>query len=108
MTYLLISIPFLIFGTTIFLLKLRRIPKLLAVFAMTASMLLVLTIVFDNLMVWAGLFGFGAGHHLGIMIGRIPIEDLFYPLFAALIIPALWLPDHQSTQDPTKREGKNE
>lgn len=92
MTYVLFSIPFIFIGLGIFIFKLQRIPKLLVITGITAVVLMVLTIIFDNLMVWAGLFGFGEGNHLGIMIGRIPIEDLLYPLFAVLLIPALWLP----------------
>lgn len=53
-------------------------------------MLFALTIIFDNLMVAAGLYEFGHATTLGVNIGRIPVEDLFYPLFTALVVTAVW------------------
>lgn len=77
----------------LFVLKLQSgTPKLLPITAVSALALCSLTIIFDNLMVWADLFGYGDTQHLGIWLGLIPLEDLFYPLFAVLLIPALWLP----------------
>ncbi len=53
--------------------------------------LLVLTAVFDNIMIASGLFDY-AGHTLnGIRVGLAPIEDFAYPGAAALLLPGLWL-----------------
>ncbi len=93
MTYLLMSIPFMLVAVIAFLLKRRNgTRKITLVTGLTTVILFVLTIIFDNIMVWADFFGYGDTQHLGIWIGLIPIEDLFYPLFCALLIPAIWLP----------------
>ncbi|MGB4780329.1 lycopene cyclase domain-containing protein [Microbacterium sp.] len=52
--------------------------------------LLILTIVFDNIMIAAGLFTYDAARISGIRIGSMPVEDLAYPLAATIILPALW------------------
>ncbi|AGF71717.1 lycopene cyclase domain-containing protein [Corynebacterium halotolerans] len=90
MTYLLISLPFLILGAVVWLVRRNSVPRQLAVTALVAAVLLVLTAIFDNLMIWADLFGYGDAQRLGPQIGLAPVEDFFYPLFAALIIPAVW------------------
>ena len=47
------------------------------------------TIVFDNIMISLGLFGYGNGTLLGAYIGLMPIEDLAYPAIAVLLIATL-------------------
>lgn len=55
-----------------------------------AVVLCLLTVVFDTVMIAAGLFRYGEGTLLGVEIGRAPIEDLSYPLAAVLLMPAVW------------------
>lgn len=64
-------------------------PSLRAV-AWTFAVLTVMTIVFDNLMIAAGLFEFADEHLVGLRFGRAPVEDLGYPLAVVLLLPALW------------------
>lgn len=90
MTYLLISLPFLILGVILWVLRRNSAPRQLAVTAIVAVILLVLTAIFDNLMIWGELVGYGDAQRLGLQIGFVPIEDFFYPLFVALIVPAFW------------------
>lgn len=90
MTYLLISLPFLILGVVLWMWRRNSAPHQLAVTAIVTVILLVLTAIFDNLMIWAELVGYGDAQRLGLQIGLVPIEDLFYPLFVALIVPAFW------------------
>jgi len=53
--------------------------------------LMVLTAIFDNVMIASGLFDY-AGHTLnGLHMGLAPIEDFAYPLAAGLLLPGLWL-----------------
>lgn len=59
--------------------------------AATLVALLVLTIVFDNLMIAADLFRYDDEHTSGLTIGRAPVEDLAWPVAAALGLPALAL-----------------
>jgi lycopene cyclase domain-containing protein len=52
--------------------------------------LLVLTAVFDNVMIAVGLFGYRPGTLSGLSVGLAPIEDFAYPVVAAVLLPALW------------------
>lgn len=85
MTYLVISVPFLLAALALWA---RVRPWKLT--ATVAGVLFLLTVIFDNLMVAAGLYQFGHATTLGLDIGRIPVEDLFYPLFTSLVVTALW------------------
>lgn len=85
MTYLLISLPFLIVGLAVAAWRRQYV-----VTAVVAVVLIVLTIIFDNLMIWAELVGYGDAQRLGLHIGLVPVEDLFYALVVALIVPAVW------------------
>lgn len=66
----------------------RRIP--LAPTVITATVLVVLTIVFDNLMIAAGLFAYADAEIWGLRIGWAPVEDLAYPLALAVMLPGVW------------------
>ena len=64
----------------------------LAVLGMALGIMLVLTAVFDNVMIAAGLFDYGEQTLLGLYLGRAPVEDFLYPLAAVILMPALcWL-----------------
>lgn len=52
--------------------------------------LLVLTLVFDNIMIMLGLFTYAPDKIIGLHVVLAPIEDFMYPLLAALLVPALW------------------
>ncbi len=58
---------------------------------LTAVALLVLTAVFDNVMIAADLFRFEESRLSGVKIGLAPIEDFAWPLAAATGLPALAL-----------------
>ncbi len=90
MTYLLISVPFLVVGLVLAGRHLRAAPRQWAVTALVLTVLVVLTVIFDNLMILGDLVGYGEAQRLGPRVGLVPVEDLFYPLFAALVVPALW------------------
>ncbi|MDO5511639.1 lycopene cyclase domain-containing protein [Corynebacterium sp.] len=88
--YLLISLPFLALGLALAWWRRDIAPRQFTVTALVMAVLLVLTAVFDNLMIWADLVGYGEQQRLGLHLGLVPVEDFFYPIFAALLIPALW------------------
>lgn len=52
--------------------------------------LLLLTTVFDSVMIAAGLIVYHTGRILGMYVGKAPLEDFAYPLVAALVLPCLW------------------
>jgi lycopene cyclase domain-containing protein len=64
---------------------------LAAALGITAVVLLVLTAVFDNVMIAAGLFWYNPERISGAFIGSAPLEDFAYALAAVLLLPALWL-----------------
>ena len=61
-----------------------------AAIAVAIAALAVLTAVFDNVMIAAGLFDYGHDLLSGIYVGLAPIEDFAYPLAGVLLLPALW------------------
>jgi lycopene cyclase domain-containing protein len=52
--------------------------------------MLILTAVFDNLIILAGIVGYDETKLMGISIGVIPIEDFAYTVVAVLLVPAIW------------------
>lgn len=57
--------------------------------AVTVVTLLVLTVVFDSLMILADLFRFDESSLLGVRLWHAPLEDLAWPLAAGLLLPSL-------------------
>lgn len=55
----------------------------------TIAVLLVLTVVFDSLMILADLFRFDETSLVGVRLWQAPVEDLAWPLAAGLLLPAL-------------------
>ncbi|MFD5821511.1 lycopene cyclase domain-containing protein [Nesterenkonia xinjiangensis] len=66
-------------------------PGMVRACAFAAVVLLVLTAVFDNVMIAVGLFTYAEDGISGIRVGLAPIEDFAYPLAAVILLPALWL-----------------
>ena len=88
MTYLLVSLPFVLLAALALVGARRRVEPRAVVLTLVA--LLVLTAVFDNLMIAAGLVDYDSTHITGLRLGIAPLEDFTYPLAAALGLPALW------------------
>ncbi|MBX3195235.1 MAG: lycopene cyclase domain-containing protein [Schumannella sp.] len=91
MTYLALSIPFLAVAGAVLLAAVlaRRSPRWWAV-ALTALGALVLTAVFDNLLVVTGVVGYDEALISGVRFGDAPVEDFAYTLAAVIALPALW------------------
>lgn len=64
---------------------LRLRPTLVA-----AAVLVLLTAVFDNLMIAADLFWYSPETLSGVRLGLAPVEDFSYPLAVAIGLPAVW------------------
>lgn len=91
MTYLVLDVIFVgVAVTGLLLARLAGARASVRAIAWTFAVLVVMTIVFDNLMIAAGLFEFDEDQLVGLMFGRAPVEDLGYPLAVALLLPALW------------------
>ncbi|MBM9458922.1 lycopene cyclase domain-containing protein [Nocardioides sp. zg-536] len=94
MTYPLLALPFLALAATVLAVAaLRHRPgvRWWRATGLTMLSLLVLTVVFDNVMIAADLFRYSEEHLLGLHVGLAPIEDLAWPLAAGLGLPAVQL-----------------
>jgi lycopene cyclase domain-containing protein len=98
-TYPLIVLPFVVVTAVVVALSARRpgFSRRMRSSAVAAVILLVLTAVFDNVMIALDLFTYPPEHLSGWRIGLAPIEDFSYPLCAAFGLPALFalLPTRQ-------------
>jgi len=92
MTYGLIVLPFAAVTVAAVLLTLRRprFGRRMAASGVAAAVLVVLTAVFDNLMIAADLFSYPPELISGARIGLAPIEDFAYAVCAAFLIPAVF------------------
>ena len=90
-TYLLVDAVFLAPCVIVQAVLWRRRPPGHARALVLATLgLILLTVVFDSLMIAGGLFTYAPERISGIRIGLAPVEDLAYPLAAALLGTALW------------------
>ncbi|ALJ18448.1 prenyltransferase [Microbacterium sp. No. 7] len=93
MTYGLLSAGFLIVALLVGMVLAGRAGRpgvRWAAVAITIGALIVLTAVFDSLMIALDLFHYAPEHTSGVVIGRAPVEDFAYPLAIAVLLPALW------------------
>jgi lycopene cyclase domain-containing protein len=93
MTYALICVPFLVVAAVATVLSARRpdFARRMAASGVAAFVLIVLTALFDNVMIAAGLFTYPESHLLGVKVGLAPIEDFAYPLCAAFAVPSVYV-----------------
>ncbi|MDR7189474.1 lycopene cyclase domain-containing protein [Microbacterium sp. BE35] len=92
MTYSLIVVPFVVITVIVALLTARRpaFGRRMTASVIAAGVLVVLTAVFDNVMIAAGLFTYPETLISGVRIGLAPIEDFAYPVCAAFLVPAVF------------------
>ena len=86
-TYLIMNIFFLV---CVFVIFLQYFVKPTKSTFITLGVLLVLTAVFDSIIIGAGIVAYDTDKILGLYIGFAPVEDFFYAILAILIVPALW------------------
>jgi lycopene cyclase domain-containing protein len=102
MTYTLLNLAFLIPAAILALIATLRAHdrrRFLRGLGLTLVVVLVLTAIFDNIMIGIGLVAYEREHLSGIFIGIAPIEDFSYAVFAAVVLPSLWSllrPSHRS------------
>lgn len=89
MTYWLLNAIFLAPVLIIGILAARRLrwPAL----GITAAILLVMTAVFDNIMISVGLVDYAPDLISGAFIGVAPLEDFAYAVAAIVGLPSLWV-----------------
>jgi len=87
-TYVILTISVLaIFALYALLMRkwLKAKPLILA-----ASVMLLLTLVFDNLIIGTGIVDYDPEKISGVRLGVAPIEDFAYTLVALVLIPSLF------------------
>ena len=90
-TYLWLSLGVLVPVAGVSLVVLARAGRAVLRAALAATVVLVLmTAVFDNVIVGTGIVGYDPARILGARIGVAPVEDFAYAIAAALALPALW------------------
>ena len=95
MTYLLMSLPFIAVAVVVFVFGAVHarhrdaLSPYLSGWAVATASLVVLTVIFDNVMMAAGFFDYGREQISGARLGLIPIEDLMYPIAGALLLSGL-------------------
>ena len=55
-----------------------------------AIVLIILTAVFDNAIIYLDVVDYHTDKLLNLYIGKAPVEDFFYALLAVFLIPAVW------------------
>lgn len=91
MTYWLLNLAFLAVVAVVAIAALiaRRAPRWRLV-GLTAIVVVVMTAVFDNVLVGAGIVAYDPARISGIRIGVAPIEDFAYAIAAVVLLPSLW------------------
>lgn len=56
----------------------------------TLLFLLILTLIFDNIIISLDIVAYNSDVILGYYIGKAPLEDFLYALLAVIIVPLLW------------------
>ena len=67
----------------------RRLPWRAVLITLAA--VLVLTAIFDNVIIGIGLVAYDDALLSGVRVGLAPIEDFAYTLSVAAIIPCVWM-----------------
>ncbi len=91
MTYWLLNLPFLaVVGLVAVAAVLTRRAHRWRAIGLTAIVLLLLTAVFDNILVATGIVGYDPALISGVLIGVAPVEDFAYAVAAVVLLPSLW------------------
>lgn len=90
MMYSILLLPFVAAAIVLVIAAYRRDRRGWAALAIGIVVILVLTVVFDSIMILVDLFRFDDELLLGIRVGAAPLEDLAYALVAVLTVAALW------------------
>lgn len=86
-TYLILNLIFLIAVCATLKISTRHFTK---PFFITLTLLLFLTLIFDNIIILLGIVGYDTDKILGIYLYKAPIEDFIYAILAVLLVPVLW------------------
>ena len=88
LSYLSIALPPILVAGLFALLFRKRLN--LRALRLAALLTLFMTLVFDNLIILAGIVGYDERLISGIKLGVAPIEDFSYTLVGLVLIPLTW------------------
>jgi lycopene cyclase domain-containing protein len=60
--------------------------------------MLLMTAIFDNLIIWSGIVAYDPQNISGIKIGLAPIEDFAYTVAAVLLVTTVWMSKSRGTK----------
>jgi lycopene cyclase domain-containing protein len=69
----------------------RRRREVVLGAGIATGVLLVMTAVFDNVMIGIGLVGYDAARISGVFVGIAPLEDFAYAVAALVLLPSVWV-----------------
>ncbi|MEO0049295.1 MAG: hypothetical protein RL556_627 [Actinomycetota bacterium] len=102
MTYLLLNLVFTLIAT-IFVFALRsKLSRQVSVSAML--WLALMTLVFDNFIVGAGIVSYDPSKILNFKLLYAPVEDFGYLVVAVFLVPALWALAERRTKRKQEHE----
>ena len=88
MTYLLLTVTVMaLVAIYAFLMRHWMVAKPLVG---TAAVMLILTAIFDNVIIATGIVAYDQEKISGIMVGVAPIEDFAYTVLAIVLVPSLY------------------
>lgn len=87
MTYLVLNLLFFI---TLVMFLPKSFKKVPTSWWITLGSLIVLTAVFDPLIIYFNIVDYNPDKIIGLRLLGAPIEDFFYALYAACIVPLIW------------------
>lgn len=91
MTYWMLNLPFLAVAAVVGVAAVlaRRSPSWRGV-GLAAIVVLILTAVFDNVLVGTGIVGYDPALISGAKVGVAPLEDFAYAIAGLVLLPSLW------------------
>lgn len=91
MTYWMLNVPFLalVALAAVIAVVARRAPSWRGI-GLAAVVVLILTAVFDNVLVGTGIVGYDESLISGAKIGVAPLEDFAYAIAGLVLLPSLW------------------
>lgn len=69
----------------------RRRREVVLGAGIATGVLLVMTAVFDNVMIGIGLVGYDVTRISGVFVGIAPLEDFAYAVAALVLLPSVWV-----------------
>ncbi len=87
MTYLALNLVFMTLVALVLRLKIGKPSRPIVV---TLTALLLLTAVFDNILIALSFIAYDTSKLLGFYLMHAPVEDFMYAILAVMIVPAVW------------------